>query len=95
MRVLFDRLFLEHPRSVGESYAEHLCTAWSFSVRMITGGAACFVHGLLPFLFVKTGSRAVQDLYRRMVTHRARQPGALSPAPDLRTYADGYYDYVI
>ncbi len=62
---------------------------------MIAGGVGCFVHGLLPFLFVKTGSRAVQSLYRCMVTHRARQPGAISPTPQSISYADGYFDYVI
>ncbi|MFP4004309.1 MAG: DUF6356 family protein [Alphaproteobacteria bacterium] len=95
MSSLIDRLFLEHPRSVGETYTEHLGMAWSFAARMIAGGAACFVHGLLPFLFVTTGSRAVQDLYTRMLTHRARQPGAVTPAPKHGTYADGYFDYVI
>jgi hypothetical protein len=51
---------------------------------MILGGLACLVHGLLPFLFVRTGSATISALHTRMVTHRrqaapadaATQPGA-------------------
>ena len=39
-------------------------------MRMIVGGLACLVHALLPFLFSKTGSRAIEDLNERMVTRR-------------------------
>lgn len=66
------RLFNEHPASVGESYTEHMGTAWSFSARMLIAGLACFVHGIFPFLFVKTGSQAITELHDRMVTHRRR-----------------------
>ena len=72
-------LFTEHPASVGETYGEHLGQATGFGLRMIGGGLACLVHGLLPFLFETTGSRIVQSLHRRMVTHR-RRDGADAPA---------------
>ena len=64
--------FNEHPASVGETYAQHLVSASRFSLRMIGAGICCFVHGLLPFLFVKTGSDTVTRLHDRMVTHRER-----------------------
>ncbi len=66
-------LFTEHPASVGESYAEHLAMASGFGFKMILGGFACLVHGLLPFLFVRTGSNAIRELHTRMVTHRDRR----------------------
>lgn len=66
------RLFTDHPASVGETYVEHLGMAGGFGLRMILGGLACLVHGLLPFLFTKTGSRIVTELHGRMVTHRSR-----------------------
>ena len=53
------KLFTEHPASVGESYAEHLAMAGGFGLRMILGGCACLIHGLLPFLFVRTGSAQI------------------------------------
>jgi hypothetical protein len=70
------RAFTEHPASVGESYLEHLARASCFGTRMMFAGVACLVHGLLPFLFVKTGSRAISELNERMSVHRrvARLP---------------------
>jgi hypothetical protein len=63
-------LFTEHPATVGERYGEHLAHASGFGFRMILGGLACLVHGLLPFLFVRTGSTTIAALHTRMVTHR-------------------------
>ena len=37
---------------------------------MMFAGLACLLHGLLPFLFVKTGSRAISELNDRMVVNR-------------------------
>ncbi|WP_157089281.1 DUF6356 family protein [Oceanibaculum pacificum] len=81
------RLFNEHPASVGESYTEHMGTAWSFSGRMLTAGLACFVHGIFPFLFVKTGSQAITELHDRMVTHRRRAESAVG-APSVPQAAE-------
>lgn len=68
------KLFTEHPASVGETYGEHLAMATEFGVRMITGGIACLIHGLLPFLFVKTGSNRIAQLHDTMVANRRRKP---------------------
>ncbi len=64
------RAFTEHPASVGESYGQHLGRATSFGLRMVFAGIACVLHGLLPFLFVRTGSRAIAELNDRMVVNR-------------------------
>ena len=63
-------LFKKHPESVGETYFEHMGMASSFGLRMLTAGCACLMHGLFPFLFVKTGSAAITELHDRMVIHR-------------------------
>ncbi|KAA5803422.1 hypothetical protein F1654_06335 [Alkalicaulis satelles] len=73
---MIKRAFTEHPASVGESYGEHLAQASSFGFAMIGAGLACLIHGLLPFLFVKTGSRCIEGLHQRMVTHRDRRQSA-------------------
>lgn len=65
-------LFSEHPKSVGESYFEHMGMAFSFSGRMLVAGLACFIHGVFPFLCVKTGSMAITELHGRMVTNRSK-----------------------
>ena len=66
-------LFTDHPATVGETYWQHLGVAWGFSWRLMAAAAACLVHALLPFLFVKTGSRAISELHDRMVVNRQRQ----------------------
>ena len=78
-------LFRAHPSSVGESYGEHMEHACRFGARMILGGIACFIHGVLPFLFVRTGSRTIADLNERMVVHRrANTAGAAASQPPRR-----------
>ena len=69
--------FTEHPASVGETYGEHMASAWGFAARMALGAGACFLHGIFPFLCLTTGSRAIRELYARMVSHRVR-PSAQS-----------------
>jgi hypothetical protein len=39
---------------------------------MIIGGIACLLHGIFPFLFVRTGSDQIRLLHERMVTHRRK-----------------------
>jgi uncharacterized integral membrane protein (TIGR00698 family) len=64
------KAFTDHPRSVGESYFEHLGQASSFAGSMALGALGCFLHGLFPFAFQTSGSRRIRDLHERMVTHR-------------------------
>ncbi|MFM7454793.1 MAG: DUF6356 family protein [Cyanobium sp.] len=66
------RMFSEHPASVGESYFGHLLQASSFGLRMMFAGIACVLHGLLPFLFVTTGSEAVKGLNEELCARRAK-----------------------
>ena len=62
----------QHPATVGESYGEHMGVAFRFGGKLLLASLACLVHGLLPFLFVTTGSSTVRALYGEMVTHRRR-----------------------
>ncbi len=55
-------LFNAHPASVGETYAQHCRFAFLFGARMTLGGLAAMVHALLPFLFVTTASRTLDEL---------------------------------
>lgn len=90
MHDLIDRLLFRHPRSVGESYAEHLAMAFGFGWRMAVAGIACMVHALLPAVFATTASRTVLALEKIM---RDRAQGRL-PA---RTHdmADHEFAWVI
>ena len=62
--------FTDHPASVDESYGEHMAAAASFGFYMLLGSLVCFIHALLPFLFVKAGSRIITKLHDRMVANR-------------------------
>ena len=64
--------FTRNPRSVGESYGEHMGMAWSFGFTLIGAGLACLVHGLLPFAFERTGSQTVRRLNERLSNRCAR-----------------------
>jgi hypothetical protein len=65
-------LFKEHPTSVGESYLQHMAASFSFGVPMLMASFAALIHGIFPFLFLKTGSTIIARLYDRMVVDRAR-----------------------
>ena len=62
---MINRVFLEHPRSVEESYFEHAAFAGRFSLRLFGAACAALVHALVPCLFERTASRTIADLYAK------------------------------
>ena len=66
----FSKIFNDHPKSVGETYLEHMRAALWFSTMMAKAAFCCFVHAFLPFLFTKTGSSAIERLFEAMVQAR-------------------------
>ena len=64
--------FTAHPRSVGESYAEHCAFACRYGIRMTLGGLAAVMHGLFPFLCQTTGSRITRELVATLEASAAR-----------------------
>ena len=68
--MMLSRLFLDHPRSVGETYLGHQRMALRFGVTMLAAGVACLIHGLVPGLFTCTGSRTVSRLHEQMLGNR-------------------------
>jgi hypothetical protein len=77
------RAFTEHPASVGESYSRHCVCAAGFGARMVVAGFACMIHALLPFLFVRTASRAIAELNERMIANRPAAPHAFNSTSRL------------
>lgn len=75
------KTFTEHPASVGETYLQHMRTSFGFGTKMLVSGMGCFLHGIFPFLCVKTGSETITTLHDQMVTHRdkSKQPCKLRP----------------
>lgn len=70
------KLFLDHPREVGESYFEHLGVAGRFGCAMIWGGAKALVHALVPAWCVTSGSDTIRRLHTIMVEKRGAQRDA-------------------
>ena len=65
MIATMKNLFLTHPRSVEESYVEHMAFAGRFSGKLFLAAGAALVHAVLPFLFEKTASRMIAEMYDR------------------------------
>jgi uncharacterized protein DUF6356 len=84
---MLNRLFLAHPREVNETYLEHQAHALRFSGSLLMAAGACFIHALVPSLFVRTGSRTIERLHDEMVVHRKRHetpaPRAVAPTGTL------------
>jgi hypothetical protein len=73
---MIGRLFHDHPRSLGMSWASHGAGAAVIGARMIGAGAACLVHAVVPGLFTETAGRTVVDLHQHMTKRKA---GAANP----------------
>jgi hypothetical protein len=81
---MLGRLFRDHPKSLGMSWAEHGAGAVVIGTRMVGGGLACFVHAAVPGLFTQTAGKTVLSLHDHMMQRRA---GAANP--------DAWPDYEI
>ena len=73
---MLGRLFVDHPRALGMSWAEHGAGAVVIGARMVGAGFACIVHAAVPGLFTQTAGKTVLDLHDQMIRRRA---GAANP----------------
>lgn len=73
---MIGRLFKDHPRSLGMSWAGHGAGALAIGARMIGAGFACIVHAIVPGIFTETAGRTVIDLHNHMTKRKA---GAANP----------------
>jgi hypothetical protein len=68
------RLFLDHPRAVGESYFEHMGAAFTVAWRLFSASTKCIVHGVVPGLYKTAGSDAILAMARDINPRRFDQP---------------------
>ncbi len=54
-----NRLFVDHPREVEESYLHHMAASGRFGFRLLKLSGCAFLHALVPGLHKATVSRAV------------------------------------
>src|SRR3974390_1563191 len=71
------RLFLRHPRSVGESYVRHAVTAIGLASELLAAALACAVHALIPGLLERTASGIVARLNTKMAMRSIHGRAAL------------------
>ncbi|MEH6740000.1 MAG: DUF6356 family protein [Sulfitobacter sp.] len=68
---MINRIFLDHPAKVDETFFEHMAFAGRFAAKLFLAGGAALVHALIPCLFEKTASKIIADLYEK--THNRGQ----------------------
>jgi len=65
------RLFTDHPRSLGMSYAQHGVGAVKISAELIGAGLAALVHAIVPGWFTETAGRTVTRIYDHIQSRKA------------------------
>ena len=73
---MLGRLFRDHPRALGMSWAEHGLGAVAIGLKMVGAGLACIVHAIVPGWFTETAGRTIVGLHDHMVRRKA---GAANP----------------
>jgi|688.fasta_scaffold00240_88 hypothetical protein len=56
-------------------YGEHLLFAWSHGIMCIVSGALLIIHGIIPSLFPKIGSRLIEILNYSFTNRRGFKNG--------------------
>lgn len=71
---MIQRLLLDHPRSVGEGYFEHMRASLIVAARLAAAAGACAVHAIIPGVCTTTGSSAILKLHSEIYPRRFDQP---------------------
>lgn len=86
MRRTLSRLFADHPREVGETYAQHMGVAAGMGFKLLRLAGAAFVHAIVPGVCRTTVSDEIKAMARDMGGRaeqaregRMRQAGAWDP----------------
>ncbi len=68
--------FTRHLEEAGEGYFEHLLFTLRIGSLLLVAAAAIIIHGVLPFIFVSTGSTIIAHVNTLLSERRARQKPA-------------------
>ena len=74
--TLIGRLFTDHPRSLGMSWAGHGIGAVGIAFRLIGAGLACLIHAAVPAWFTQTAGKTVTTMHDEIARRKA---GAANP----------------
>jgi hypothetical protein len=73
---LIQRMFVEHPRSLGMSWAGHAGGAVRIGAELIGAGCAAIVHAAVPGWFTESAGKTVTRIYDHI---QARKAGSADP----------------
>ena len=71
---MIQRLLIDHPHSVGETYFEHMRASFTVAGRLAAAAVGCVVHAIVPGLCTTTGSTAILKLHGEIYPRRFDQP---------------------
>ena len=60
------KIFLDHPRSIDETFGQHFLFAFSFSMTLFMAAFAALLHAFIPVACEKTASTIIKRLYARI-----------------------------
>ena len=63
---MINKLFLDHPRSVDETFVQHFFFALTFSMTLFLAAFAALLHAFIPAACEKTASTIIKKLYARI-----------------------------
>ena len=62
---MLNKIFLDHPRQVNETYFQHGQFAFGYAFKLLVASMAAIVHALVPSLFERTASTIVAELHQK------------------------------
>ena len=68
---LLERMFIEHPRSLGMTWASHGAGAVKIGAELIGAGCAAMIHAAVPGWFTETAGRTVARIYDHIQNRKA------------------------
>ena len=70
------RMFVDHPRSLGMTWASHGAGAVKIGAELIGAGCTAMVHAIVPGWFTETAGKTVTRIYDHI---QARKAGSADP----------------
>jgi hypothetical protein len=70
-RGVVHRLFVEHPRALGMTWAGHGFGAVKIGAELICAGCAAIVHAAVPGWFTDTAGKTVARIYDHVQSRKA------------------------
>ena len=71
---MMHRLFVQHPSSLGMSWAGHGIGAVKIGAELIGAGCAAIVHAVVPGCFTDTAGKTVTRIYDHIQSRKAAAP---------------------